>query len=356
MLKKCLLILCSLLFAILLLEGILRILPVNEGMRTQAVNDASPIIRFQPDRTFTWSRFADFSMRNEVHANNYGFINDQDYTPDSQLPLISIIGDSYVEASMIPYEKTLQGLLTAELQGDWRVYSFGVSGAPLSQYLAFAKYARETFKTNKIVFVIVGNDFDESLLHYKQSPGMHYFKQTSSGDLKLTRLDYSPSTIRSLLKHSRLVMYLYGNLQAHTTLSQLFGPTARPESYVGQTSASTDSMRLALSEQAVMNFFDLLPEYSGLQTKDILFIVDGLRPHLYSREALAMAEGSFADRMRKFFIQSAQRHGYTTIDLSPIFIEEYSTHQQRFEFKRDGHWNDAGHAIAARAVLPHLAR
>ena len=37
------------------LEVVLRLLPTNEHPRPQPVNAASPVMRFQPDREFTWS-------------------------------------------------------------------------------------------------------------------------------------------------------------------------------------------------------------------------------------------------------------------------------------------------------------
>lgn len=58
-----------------------------------------------------------------------------------------------------------------------RVYSFASSGSPLSQYLAYAELARDRFRPDALVVVVVGNDFDESLLEYNSAPGFHYLKR-----------------------------------------------------------------------------------------------------------------------------------------------------------------------------------
>ena len=51
-----------------------------------------------------------------------------------------------------------------------------------------------------MVFVIVGNDFDESLSKYKTGPGFHHFTETSDGALSLELYDYSPTSLRKIGK------------------------------------------------------------------------------------------------------------------------------------------------------------
>jgi hypothetical protein len=53
------------------------------------------------------SRGWDFEMINHRRVNSAGWVNDQDYHKDDDAPLLAIIGDSYVEALMVPYVKTL---------------------------------------------------------------------------------------------------------------------------------------------------------------------------------------------------------------------------------------------------------
>ena len=163
----------------------MRLLPVNEGLHSLPVNEANPIFRFQPNRTSVWSRFWNFSMVNTVRTNNYGFVSNIDYDPTKTTPLIAIIGDSYIEAAMVPYEQTGAGRLAKQLQDGARVYSFGASGAPLSQYLAYAEYVGKEFHPDVLVILVVDNDFDESLLKYKLWPGFHYFEEDAQGNYSI---------------------------------------------------------------------------------------------------------------------------------------------------------------------------
>ena len=70
----------------------------------------------------------------EVHSNNYGFINDVNHDENLASPLIAVIGDSYVEAIMVPFSNTITGRLVSYFVPTARVYSFAGSGVPLSQY------------------------------------------------------------------------------------------------------------------------------------------------------------------------------------------------------------------------------
>src|SRR2546430_6699340 len=170
LLLNLLLSLASIVFGLLVPEVALRFLPVSSGLRSMPVTAANPVLHFTPDRPFTNS--LGWNMHNVVHGrvNNAGFVNDQDYVRDG-LPLIAVIGDSFIEAQMVPYAESLQGRLAAALKDRFRVYSFAGSGAPLSQYLIWARHAVREFGARAVVINVVGNDFDESLSAYRIGPG-----------------------------------------------------------------------------------------------------------------------------------------------------------------------------------------
>ena len=66
-------------------------------------------------------------------------------------------------------------IFDGEIDDKYNVYSFGFSGAPLSQYLKWADYSIRVFNSKHLVFNIVARDFDESLLKYKNTKGFHFF-------------------------------------------------------------------------------------------------------------------------------------------------------------------------------------
>lgn len=336
----------------LFLELVFRFLPVHGGLNANEVSMGQPIFRFEPNRTFTWSLGWNLELAHRVRVNNAGFVNDQDYVRHDAKPLVAIVGDSYVEALQVPYAQTGAARLASDFKESHRVYTFGASGAPLSQYLAYARYATETYQAQKLIFIIVGNDFDESLMKYKSDPGFHYFVEDQTHALRLQRVDYRVSLWKKLLRTSALARYLLVNLKIQALpkqLSYLFRQR-QGDSFVGNTSSETAPERMRDSRRAVDAFFEHLKHDVRVPLQQMLFVVDGMRPELYDERALAEAERSYFGLMRRYFLDRAQSQGANVIDMQPIFRQQFSSNGTRFEHPRDAHWNELGHDLFAQAV------
>ena len=317
-------------------EIVLRFLPVREVLRTQDVTATQPIHKFFPDEKVRWSRDWNFSIVNDVRVNNAGFVNAQDYPEFDPRPHLAVIGDSFVEALMVPYADTLHGRLAAGSDEDYIVYSFAASGAPLSQYLAYAKYAQETYGRGAMVFVIVGNDFDESLRARNPQPTFHQFVKGEDGALTLAPpTGYRANPWKALVMRSALVRYVYLNLGAAGWGMKDAGMVA-------------DEGRLADGRAAVDAFFALLPDYAQLPPEAILFVVDAERQAIY--EPGTVTAGSYFEAMRGYFMAAARSRGYGVVDMAAPFAATYKETGQRFEFPTDGHWNAAGHGAVYQAV------
>ena len=335
------------------LEVLFRILPAYGGVRRTTVDDRNPISRFDPDREFTWSRDWNFSIVNTVRVNNAGFISDVDYEADAPGPLLAVIGDSYVEAAMVPFRRTCAGRLATMLEPAGRAYAFGMSGAPLSQYLAWARHARDAYRPDGLLVIVIDNDYDESLIEYGGREGYHHFVRQGDGRLALERVDLVPTLGFRLARHSALVRYLVQNLRVVDSFARIrarIAGTDPPGLFHLQAPASAQPARVAASQRAVDAFLDLLPGYAGLEPERIVLAVDGMRPQLYDDETLDAADGAFADVMRRYLLAHARRKGYETLDLQPRFVTRYRTHRRRFEWPQDNHWNALGHEVCFDAV------
>lgn len=350
--KQLVLTLFGILLSLVVLEFFLRLCPVHEGAYRLAVNDNNPIIRHKENRDFIFSNGWNFPIVTTKHSNNYGFINDHDYSNQEDTSLMAIIGDSFVEALQVENRLTMHGILAKETaDGEGRVYSFGASGSPLSTYLAYAEYVSNEFRPTSMVFVIIINDFDESISKYREQPGMHLFRLTSNGELELERSDFEPSIVRKLAKQSALIRYLHLNLQVlDRILPWILGGLDDSVKYAGNILVDASSEHVLDSKKAVDKFFDLLPLYSHLNAESILFVIDGMRPDLYSDTEFKTARGSYFDIMRKDFINEAMKNGYEIIDMQPIFIARHRENGAKFEFETDGHWNAAGHKLVAESI------
>ncbi len=337
---------------LVLAELLLRLLPVATGLGSMPVDAAHPIFRFRPNSDFTFSRDWDLDLANRGHVNNDGFINNQDYVASGKQPLVAVIGDSYVEAAMVPYAQTFHGLLSEAFRDKLRVYSFGASGAPLSQYLVWARYAVSTYGARALVINVVGNDFDESRIEFKAASGFWYYAPDKDGALALRLVEYRPDALTRLVRQSALLRYLAINLRAQhnvtAALARFRGGGAAPQpeqQYAGNTSAEASSQRVALSKQAVDRFLADIQQL-GLPKPCIVFTLDGFRyPDAKHRGA-----GTFFDVMRRYFLERAAASGLEAIDLDPDFLKRHAEPAERFEYPNDAHWNPNGHRIAAQAL------
>jgi hypothetical protein len=338
-------------------ECVLRFLPVRTSPPIVPVTQIDPVFHYTPNRSFVYSKDWDLTMVNYSHTNNDGWVNKLDYRKDDPLPLIGVIGDSFIEALPIPPDSTAQGHLSESLKGKFRVYSFAASGAPLSQYLVWAAHAARKYKAKALIINVVGNDYDESHLSYSlQIPGFWIYAPETSGELRLQLLEYHPGAIRSLLKMSALARYLFLNLNVKEALlhtqwgSFVFGEhyiIGEQHNYAGNTSANPDPARIEASVAAIDAFFRDLPKYTGLQPDRIMFTMDGFR----YQDAANAGKGSYYDIMRTVFRKTAETLGYEVIDMDPLFFADFQLNGNRFEYPRDAHWNPTAHALVAKAIL-----
>lgn len=323
-----------------LVEGIFQALPVSSPPAIQPVHAGTAPAHVAPHVRYRWSRDWNFSVVAERHSNNYGFIHRRDYERGAA-PLMAVVGDSFVEANGIAEGKAVAELLDASVLGSGHVYSFAISGAALPDYLAYAQYARETFRPAAMAFVIIGNDFDESLLKYKHEPRFHYF----TDDGRTVCVDYDVSDVKELLRHSATLRYVMHNLEAGPRLAELLHGTRFP----GPGDAL--ERRIADSQGAVDRFFEELPAKSGLAAKDVVFVLDAARPNIYDPGTRAANADGYHNRMRRYFAAKARALGYELIDLEPVFLRHYAADGSRFELApTDSHWNAAGHRLAADEI------
>jgi hypothetical protein len=263
-----------------------------------------------------------------------------------------VVGDSFVEAAMIPYAQTFHAILAKSLKDRLRVYSFGASGAPLSQYVVWAQYAVNKFKARALVINVVGNDFDESRIEYKSDAGFWYYAPSRDGNLSLRLVEYRPGALSALVGKSALLRYLLFNVHtaypAQLVMNWLHGRRDRDETmprYAGFTNADASPQRVAEAKAAVDAALRDLGAI-GLPTERIALTVDGSR---YPNQA-EQNRGTFFDVMRRYLLDRATAAGYEAIDLDRLFLPRYAKTGERFEFPNDGHWNANGHRVAAEAL------
>jgi len=172
---------------------------------------------------FTIGKFAQQTAKYRI--NNYGWNSPIDYSEKKTKPRIAIIGDSFIEAFQVEPEKAYPSILRKKIGSKYDVYSFGKSGAPLSQYLHISRYVKNTFDPDILVFNVVHNDFDESI-HILNSDsywltldfvGDNIIEKTPEPDFSFSQYNWK----KRILKKSAILRYLLFNLKINKTIACL---------------------------------------------------------------------------------------------------------------------------------------
>ncbi len=328
--------LISCLFTLLIVELGLRFMPVMEVSRVKPLFsnsqpfDVSTVANAKLMHSSEWN----FENALERQTNNAGFFSDYDYEPGHEG--VFVIGDSFVEARQVRFEETFHQLIAKQLGEP--VYNIGLSGAPLSQYHAYAKQVCSDYKPTAMVISIIGNDFDESL--YDQRARSGFFHYDSSGALVPTT--YEISTLRQWANRSSLIRYMYFNLNVGGLLQ-----SARQAEPTSQES----KLELVTYPQLTELF---LRELSSLcvPASAITFVLDANRYE--TPESSIYTENPVRLNKMVDFKVKAEEQGFRVVDMQDVMLAHYRTNNRVFEYSYDYHWNTLGHAVVAETVLNAL--
>lgn len=342
--------------ALLLLEILMQFLPVPsvEVLQHDPVTLKQPVAKYAPPHSeYTYSRDWNFSLVNKGWINNAGFLHDQDYDSNGSAPIFAVIGDSFVASVHFPFAETLMKRLSGEAKnagGD--VYSFSMNGAPASQYLIWAKHAQGNYNVQSATFVFSADDIYDSFLKHGRLARYHQFAEGENGELHLhlAREYKGISPFRTILHKSALYRYLQYNVNLFELWNLIWKRRSIPKL---NPDAAEEEERVRNMERTVDTFLNMVPTYSGLSPENILFVVDANRGKLFKglkqKKGRRALEDCFAS-IRPYFISKAREQGFETIDMEPIFKEDYKKHGKNFEEPTDWHWNGYGHQVAYEAI------
>ena len=189
------------------------------------------------------------------------------------------------------------------------------------------------------------------------------FEEQADGELLLVAPGAAVATspLQSLRqwvnRNSRLVRYR--SYHAGETLRRMYDEKRRNDPNAAGTPgdpfretdpAVAHADRVLASRRAVNAFLRMLPERSGLDPAQIVFVVDGIRPYRYTEGWEHRWDGSYHGVMRRHFMDQARADGYEVIDMQPVFVNHHRSHRQPFNWLQDIHWNALGHGLCAEQL------
>jgi hypothetical protein len=309
------------------------------------------VVRYAPDQAGVWR------VRDEIAApyriNGQGWnsgIGDYAVARRPGVERIAVVGDSFVEALQVAWDRSVGEQMATRLTAAGRpaeVYRFGISGAPLSQYLQMIRREVGRYRPDWIVVLIVHNDFDES---YKLKKGRYTssFLKLRVSDGRVTGeippLPWQPDALDWLRRTATARFFVY-RWQIRPELPvRLLLPAAH-----AATAANTD-IGAVMSEPenvaAVTDFvFGEIDKAARAIGARLLLTMDADRQAIYS------GNHSQASALNRLVSETAARRHIPFLDLEPVFRAEWRAQHRRFEFASDGHWNEYGHDVAAAAIV-----
>jgi hypothetical protein len=320
------------------------------------------VVRFAPNQEGVWRVRNEIAGAYRINAQGWNSgVGDYTGARRADVDRIAVVGDSYVEAVEVANTASLGEALGSALEdaggGATEVYRFGISGAPLSQYVHMVEREVVGYRPDWIVVVVIHNDFDESYRFVQGRYRSSFMKfQIEHGEVvgEDPPTPWQAGAFETLRRLATVRFLLYRWQVRPQALVDLF--LARGDGGGGGDTpyaANVEIGRVLAERREVEAVADhaarrLQALAEGIGAR-LLMVMDGDRYAIYGGD-----DESPALELNRLMADAAARHGIPFVDLHPVFAAHWAAHGERFNFATDSHWNELGHAIAGMAVAERI--
>ena len=329
----------------LALELVCRLLPVSTATATGYYTDPL-ILTYPPYHRWTTSTGWDLRNAQTRSANKQGFVSGQDFEIN-QLA-VALVGDSFVEASMLPAQERPGEQLRRAL-GSRPVYAMGGQGSALLDYAERIQFAHERFAVRDFVVLMEVGDVKQSLCGSGNIHGPCINSRTLAPQVETNA---PPSMAKAVLRQSALAQYLVSQLKFdfQKLRSQAFGkpqhvnPATTP---VVPKKAGVPDVPPPDQEAVMLAFFKRIQPFAAAGR--LVIVMDSDRRALYAAETIR------PDPARLRFIELARAAGAAVIDTEPLFRNHIAQSPLKLDVgPTDGHLNALGIQIVVQAAAAQL--
>ncbi|HLA43165.1 MAG TPA: SGNH/GDSL hydrolase family protein, partial [Aggregatilineales bacterium] len=282
---------------------------------------------------------------------------------------IAVIGDSFVEGFRVDYHYTFSQVLEKTLNENTdsivEVYNFGVTGAPLSQYLHIMRYVSETYAPDIYVVNLYYNDFDESFAQNVQQPEVLQFGLDENGDItEIPPRDPQLPFWRELVISPAVVRYVRFNL-GYMTPSELWRAIKNEWTRSTQPAPSlpvddgtpeipTFQFRTELIANLLQYVFPQMQALAAESGSHLLLMMDCLRLDITQGNSMDEIQQAVGYRYNQAVADVSDERGIPLLDLTSSFYDDFQIHGQEFDFGKDGHWNAHAHNLVGHVLAERL--
>lgn len=310
--------------------------------------------------TIHYPRIRQFSNKfgHEIETNSAG-MRDREHDPQ-KIPgsfRILVLGDSFMEALQVKFEDSFVALLEKQLQAGTRrsveVINASVSGWGTDDELEYLTRVGLKLEPDLIVVAMtLHNDISDNLLEE-----YHSFQ---GGMLKQRPVSLVPWDSFAMLKVKEWLAahsHLYQVLLRAARFSRVSAEAKHLHSHVGDLIRRTPTDEVKVGWDMTHQLFEKILDAGRTIHAEVVVVLLPLSLQVYTEDLSDFLTSNDLRRediellkpqeMMKDF---GKRVGLPTIDLLPMFRDTKAKCKCSMFLKDDGHWNEAGHKVAADVV------
>ena len=331
---------------LLLLEIFFQQLPVSTSTETGYYIDPL-ILSYPPYHHWTTSTGWDLRNVQRLESNNLGYVANRDFERNANA--VALIGDSFVEASMLAAPDRPGAQLERALGGR-PVFAMGNPGTALLDYAERIRFAHTHYGVRDFVVLMERGDVKQSLCGSGNINGPCLDPKTLE-----PRIEKLPPAglLKRIFRHSALAQYVFGQLKfsPQQMLRQAFQPVHGANAASSQPASGATQIPLEQTapyiDAVTHTFFERIRPYA---TGRLVIVIDSDRR--------ALAKGQLKpDPARARFIHLARAAGATVIDTEPIFRAHFAQSPLSLDVgPYDGHFNALGVSLVTQAAATTLAQ
>lgn len=366
--KKMALAAFGLLFAALVAEVTLRV--TSYGWKGVRIRDPKTgLLVFKPGSTFENSTPC-FNVSSRM--NRFGFhAHEWDEQKPDGVFRIAVMGDSFVEAVQVPYEKSFSALLENRLNDTagnalrFEVLPFGKGGNGTYDNIQYALAYAARFQPDLIIDAfLIHNDVSDDLQNTEARAwfaGERNAVYAPPGSLVFFSREWFYETAKRIGRRSTLVMTLYANsAKLRSQQTQVLGIGANVEDLQVFRATYTGAWETAWNmEEKLLQEMQRTARNMGAKFA-LVSLTEGFRVH---PELFAAMSPQYKNPMQYDFEKPerilgdiAARNNISYLPLLPAFRERLTRENSMTIWQCDGHWNETGHAWAADALYEFLIK
>jgi len=345
MLRRCLTFIIGAFGFLLVMEAVLRVLPVPQGLELIDGYGSDHLLRYRPGEAIVYSRDWDFLYARRGHVNPYGYHGFCNPSVKPGQHRLWVVGDSYAEALMVDEAFTIAGRLQ-QTSPELSVCTAGISGAPGSEYLAMLDEVDASAHGDTWVILLNTADIPESA---GGREGFHYFSNGSGAEFTGQRRPESRSL--AVARHSAVFRFVNYSLNAKGTLQrfqcELGIKRCTSEGTKGGTAAG-----LQAYEDLASRWIAALKRRAVQREAKAIIVLNAFDPSHFPTARLQQLDAA-QRRLLKRLLSDA---GIEVVDVEEAFKSAPECRREACYLFRDGHWSPSGHEVLASRVNVVLAQ